>query len=102
MGVALHITRGHLVQKTGVFGGVCCVLQICLFPVGKLCEGMAVQEPEFLRLPGEEKVVDVQIACDYMLLLTGSGNLYSLGKNAPGTCLVSLELCVCVGGRGEW
>ena len=62
-----------------------------LSSAGKLCEGMAEQAPEFLQLPGEEKVIDVQIAYGYMLLLTEMGNLYSMGKSAPGTCLVSME-----------
>ena len=73
--------------------------QMCLFIAGKLCEGMGEQRPEFLQLPGEEKVIDVQIAYDYMLLLTESGCLYSMGKTAPGTCLVSLELKG--GGEGD-
>ncbi|KAL5481420.1 hypothetical protein EMCRGX_G021569 [Ephydatia muelleri] len=64
--------------------------KVCWF--GKLCEGMGEQRPEFLQLPGEEKVIDVQIAYDYMLLLTESGCLYSMGKTAPGTCLLGYEV----------
>lgn len=63
--------------------------QVCVF--GKLCSGVPERAPELLAFPGEEEVIDMQLACDYMLLLTKSGNVYSVGRNAPGTRLLGYE-----------
>ena len=45
-----------------------------------------------MSFPTEEKIVEAQMASQYMLALTEGGSVYSWGKNTSSTC----EVCVCV------
>jgi len=47
-----------------------------------------------MQFPNEEKIVDMQTACQYALVLAESGNVYSWGKNTGNTCEVGVDDCV--------